>query len=121
MVFSIIHSERAGVSSRAVLLFDILPSLSANQAGGELALIISALVGNARIDTGDVAPGFLQVTARPVLFGKSTLRSRQLLFVSAEKVWVPDFFARREDHQGGDAQIEPDPLWDHLKKAQIFF
>lgn len=79
-----------------------------DQLGGELVLVVSSSIGNARMDPGDFAPRLLAVLRALFLAGMPPLGLRQLLLITGKIAGIVEGLASRGDNHRLEPQVDPD-------------
>src|ERR1044071_4365721 len=73
-------------------------------------LKITTPIGNAGMEAGHLAPGFLAILAALLLFGMATLQPCQPLFFLPEELLIARFLPRRERHHVVQPQVKAHSL-----------
>jgi hypothetical protein len=93
----------------------------ANNAGGELLLVVATAIGNPSVNACDFAPSLLTIARAFFLLGKATLCAGQLLLVACKELGIADGFTIGGDDHRLEAQVQPNALVDDRLGGDVFF
>ncbi len=91
-----------------------------DQSGGELVLVVSSAIGNARMDLGDFVPRLLTVLRAFFLASKPPVGLGQLLLVTGKRAGIVEGLAIGGDNHRLEPQVDPD-LVGRLGQGGDFF
>src|SRR5207247_1521688 len=91
----------------------------ANHACTELVLVVSSLILNTSVNTGDFETGFVPILGTFLLLGMPPLGFCKSFFTLGVVFGIVDAFSSRKSYHGFDAKIETNHVVDNGKRFDV--